>query len=829
MSTPASFVWVQLYYNEKEEPEGRVFKIKPVPDDVDALAKEVKEERRNTLSHCDAADLSAFSPGTKPPFAQRNSLKPGKKLEELIEELKDETPPTSDDHPLVVVAPPPQQQLAPPAKKRKLAYQFGKKFGCFAKYVDDSINNIEETVIFERDDVEQEILNWLEPIKASPKPNCVTIWSGRGSGKTSLIRKITTSSDYFQAVRDCGRLMIIDAKRDNVGQIPEELNSNPEETVRFLVTLVGYHLCRVFEDTSIDGVDFTSAATVKDLWNNSKTLPFSLVEKLDSIRSGKQAYDWWKSCTKGFLTSEEGDGPNPIIVIDTAEVLAVVNDLHTPMNSPSRNNPASRINDSAAELHDPASGIKDSAAELHVSTRDSENMPIPSPRKHQSSATRYLVLEWLMMGIPNDHTIVAFGTGQTRELPAPADFQTHVNHKRLAPLNALSEEAATRLYCRYTHNLREGQVVTNPLNDLEDKQIRYVRTVYAVTAGIPRMLVQAFSSKKHSLTASRHENWENHVLELYKDASELVREGKLNVKCLAKAILISAVCDVGLKEGVTIPGEEVTWDNLCWWSIAFLAGRDCAKKTGHYYRIPRLLWHREAGKIHQWVESECKFNVHDLLPTIQHLYRFAGDAAATSSGTAWKKMFASALVARFFSLCWMKGLDPKNSYIGLDELLPQIEENSADIKTLERVEVCLVNGISANAEKEVFASKATLEEQEFDPKAIHANWEHSSAHHDLVLPVRLKKGDSKHHMLYAVSARNGHHKTEAELLQTKQHLVNKTGSKEKVEGLIQALNPRWNQSGRKLKKEIKDLTKNEKYAEVVITEGHVHYVLGCFF
>ncbi|KAG7357419.1 hypothetical protein IV203_002107 [Nitzschia inconspicua] len=72
------FCWVQLYYKEKEEPEGRVFKIKPVPDDVDALAKEVKEERRNTLSHCDATDLSVYSPGTKPPFAQGNSIKPAR-------------------------------------------------------------------------------------------------------------------------------------------------------------------------------------------------------------------------------------------------------------------------------------------------------------------------------------------------------------------------------------------------------------------------------------------------------------------------------------------------------------------------------------------------------------------------------------------------------------------------------------------------------------------------------------------------------------------------------------------------------------------------------
>ncbi|KAG7357625.1 hypothetical protein IV203_002318 [Nitzschia inconspicua] len=196
MSPPASFVWVQLYYKEKEEPEGRVFKTKPVPDDVDALAKEVKEERRNTLSHCDATDLSVYSPGTKPPFAQGNSIKPGKKLEELIEELKDETPPTSDDHPLVVVAPSPRQRLAPPAKKRKLAYQFGKKFGRFAKYVHGSINNIEDTVIYERDDFEQEILNWLEPMKASPKPNCATIWSGRG--KHNIIFRGINQSQCFR-------------------------------------------------------------------------------------------------------------------------------------------------------------------------------------------------------------------------------------------------------------------------------------------------------------------------------------------------------------------------------------------------------------------------------------------------------------------------------------------------------------------------------------------------------------------------------------------------------------------------------------------------------
>ena len=69
---------------------------------------------------------------------------------------------------------------------------------------------------------------------------------------------------------------------------------------------------------------------------------------------------------------------------------------------------------------------------------------------------------------------------------------------------------------------------------------------------------------------------------------------------------------------------------------------------------------------------------------------------------------------------------------------------------------------------------------------------------------------------------------EADLLKTQQHLVDKTDSKEQVEGIIQALNPRLNESGRELKCEFnKDLTENGKCADVVFTEGHVHCVFGC--
>ena len=107
-----SSVWIQLYYEGKDEPVGNPIFIKTAsldPPVIAALAKEVKVERPNALSHCDAADLSVCSPGTTS-FSEENSMKPGRKLADIIEELKDTTPPTSDDHPLTVVAPPPQQQ-----------------------------------------------------------------------------------------------------------------------------------------------------------------------------------------------------------------------------------------------------------------------------------------------------------------------------------------------------------------------------------------------------------------------------------------------------------------------------------------------------------------------------------------------------------------------------------------------------------------------------------------------------------------------------------------------------------------------------------------------
>ena len=107
MSTP---VWIQLYYEGDDNPMGDSvpLALEKVPfGNIGGLIKATKEELKKELDHAGHTEMVVYPPGTQPRLAQGNSIKPGKKLAELIEELKDETPPTSDDYPLIVVAPAP--------------------------------------------------------------------------------------------------------------------------------------------------------------------------------------------------------------------------------------------------------------------------------------------------------------------------------------------------------------------------------------------------------------------------------------------------------------------------------------------------------------------------------------------------------------------------------------------------------------------------------------------------------------------------------------------------------------------------------------------------
>eukprot|EP00339_Tiarina_fusa_P026794 CAMPEP_0117032336 /NCGR_PEP_ID=MMETSP0472-20121206/23187_1 /TAXON_ID=693140 ORGANISM="Tiarina fusus, Strain LIS" /NCGR_SAMPLE_ID=MMETSP0472 /ASSEMBLY_ACC=CAM_ASM_000603 /LENGTH=336 /DNA_ID=CAMNT_0004740945 /DNA_START=65 /DNA_END=1075 /DNA_ORIENTATION=- len=123
----SSSVWVQLYYNHEEtqdlELKGNPIDIglAEIPNgNISGLARRLKEnDMKKELDHAGLTEISVFSPRTKPPFSQANSIRPGKKLVDLIDELENTTPPTSDDRPLIVVAPAPQQMAAPSQSEEK--------------------------------------------------------------------------------------------------------------------------------------------------------------------------------------------------------------------------------------------------------------------------------------------------------------------------------------------------------------------------------------------------------------------------------------------------------------------------------------------------------------------------------------------------------------------------------------------------------------------------------------------------------------------------------------------------------------------------------------
>lgn len=100
-----SSVWVQLHIKGENGPSGEPIKIKPAPDDVSDLKEAVKTKLQPKIDYAPLNEIFVYPPRAAG-VAVGDHYKPGRKLADLIEELKD----TSDDHPLILVAPAPHLQ-----------------------------------------------------------------------------------------------------------------------------------------------------------------------------------------------------------------------------------------------------------------------------------------------------------------------------------------------------------------------------------------------------------------------------------------------------------------------------------------------------------------------------------------------------------------------------------------------------------------------------------------------------------------------------------------------------------------------------------------------
>ena len=108
------------------------------------------------------------------------------------------------------------------------------------RILNSRINNIEERPFLERDDVIQSIMEEMEKTQRLKinKPRVVCLWSPRGTGKTSVIRRLAKMDEYAES-RRCGRLLIFDA-----AWIPTQMSVEASTLVSAMVL---WHLLQLLD------------------------------------------------------------------------------------------------------------------------------------------------------------------------------------------------------------------------------------------------------------------------------------------------------------------------------------------------------------------------------------------------------------------------------------------------------------------------------------------------------------------------------------------------------------------------------------------------------
>ena len=160
--------------------------------DEEAKVEKAKEEEEQAEEKVEKAKKEVKEAKKKVKKAKKEVEKAEEKLEkaeEKVEKAKEESLPLLD----------------------KFAGELG---DLEERILNSRINNKEDRPFLERDEVIQSIVEEMEKTRHSKenKPRVVALWSPRGTGKTSVIRRLAKMDEYAES-RRCGRLLVFDAQQ----------------------------------------------------------------------------------------------------------------------------------------------------------------------------------------------------------------------------------------------------------------------------------------------------------------------------------------------------------------------------------------------------------------------------------------------------------------------------------------------------------------------------------------------------------------------------------------------------------------------------------------
>ena len=157
------------------------------------------------------------------------------------------------------------------------------------RFLNSRINNKEDMPFVERDDVIQSIAEEMEKTRHSKenKPRVVALWSPRGTGKTSVIRRLAKMDEYAES-RRCGRLLIFDA-----AWIPTQMSVEASTLVSAMVL---WHLLQL-----LDGYGVKLAGQVVNFNYMKFTDVVELVKRSSTPLTGRlSSFEAWvrSSCKR---------------------------------------------------------------------------------------------------------------------------------------------------------------------------------------------------------------------------------------------------------------------------------------------------------------------------------------------------------------------------------------------------------------------------------------------------------------------------------------------------------------------------------------------------
>eukprot|EP00438_Fugacium_kawagutii_P012612 Skav205509 [mRNA] locus=scaffold231:172768:176125:- [translate_table: standard] len=191
------------------------------------------------------------------------------------------------------------------------------------RILNSRINNIEERPFLERDEVIQSIVAEMKKTQRLKinKPRVVCLWSPRGTGKSSVIRRLVLSDEFAES-RRCGRLLIFDA-----AWIPTQMSVEASTLVSAMVLwhllqlLDGYGVKLAGQVVKFERMDFATVVEVVKRRSTPLTGRLSSFEAWvrSSCKRERDVFKQWCLVTAAAFNAQQDCAC--LVLLDQTELL----------------------------------------------------------------------------------------------------------------------------------------------------------------------------------------------------------------------------------------------------------------------------------------------------------------------------------------------------------------------------------------------------------------------------------------------------------------------------------------------------------------------------